>query len=69
MVSLYVISMYKTVIIQLCQGKDSFSFYGTFNVNKLLWNGKIPWMLKLLNENIDANKEPLLYMNCCFIIS
>ncbi len=32
MVSLYVISMYKTVIIQLCQAKDSFSFYGTFNV-------------------------------------
>ncbi len=25
-----VISMYRTVIIELCQGKDSFSFYGTF---------------------------------------
>ncbi len=22
---------YRTVIIELCQGKDSFSFYGTFN--------------------------------------
>ncbi len=22
--------MYRTVIIQLCQGKDSFPFYGTF---------------------------------------
>ncbi len=35
----------------------------------VLWNGKIPWMLKVLHENIDANKEPLLYMDCCFIIS
>ncbi len=26
-----VISMYRTLIIQLCQGKDSFPFYGTFN--------------------------------------
>ncbi len=22
--------MYRTLIIQLCQGKDSFQFYGTF---------------------------------------
>ncbi len=29
--SLYVISMYITLIIQLCQGKHSFPFYGTFN--------------------------------------
>ncbi len=28
--SLYVISMYRTLIIQLCQSKDSFPFYGTF---------------------------------------
>ncbi len=27
----YVISMNRTVIIQLCQGKYSFPFYGTFN--------------------------------------
>ncbi len=25
--------MYKTLIIQLCQGKDSFPFYGTFKIN------------------------------------
>ncbi len=30
--SLYVISMYRTLIIQLCQGKDSFPFYGTFKL-------------------------------------
>ncbi len=30
--SLYVISMYRTVIIQLCQGKYSFPFYGTFKI-------------------------------------
>ncbi len=29
---LSVISMNRTLIIQLCQGKDSFPFYGTFNV-------------------------------------
>ncbi len=34
-------------------------------VKNLLWNGKAPWMLKVLRENIDTNKEPLLYMNCC----
>jgi len=23
-----------------------------------LWNGKVPWMLKVLHGTIDANKEP-----------
>ncbi len=30
--SRYVISMYITLIIQLCQGKDSFPFYGTLKI-------------------------------------
>ncbi len=37
--SLYVISMYRTLIIQLCQGKYSFLFYGTF---QWFWNKS--WM-------------------------
>ncbi len=32
-------------------------------LKNLLWNVKAPWMLKLLHENIDANKEPLFYMD------
>ncbi len=36
--SLHVISMYRTLIIELCQGKDSFSFYGAFKTTKLNTN-------------------------------
>ncbi len=30
----HVISMHRTHIIQLCQGKEQFSFYGIFNVKE-----------------------------------
>ncbi len=30
-----------------------------FHYKKRLWNGEVPWMLKVLHGTINANKEPL----------
>ncbi len=42
--------------------KVSFVYKEPFSLIKnLLWNGMVPWMLKVFHGTIDANKEPLCY--------
>ncbi len=50
--------MYITVIIQLCQGKYSFPFYGTFNVTPILWltnSSKFAIMLFAVVSSTDTH--------------
>ncbi len=35
------------------------SLNNVFIIKNLLWNGKVPWMLKVLCGTIHVNKEPL----------
>ncbi len=30
-------------------------------MKNLLWNGKVPWMVKVLLGNVNANKETLFF--------
>ncbi len=43
--------------------KNHFSYYKEhFNLKNLLWNGKVPWMLKVLHGTINANNELLFLL-------
>ncbi len=54
--SRYVISMYRTLIIQLCQGKYSFPFYGTFKTCFFWVLNNDPNTSNLTSANISKSR-------------